>query len=114
MNVLPVLSLFSGPGGLDLGFGQAGFRPLLALDNDPAAVETYNWNRRSHDEAARIADLASTEPATIASWWSSKAGENVAPVGIIGGPPCQAFSVSNVHKLEDDPRAKLPLAYARI
>ena len=35
-------------------------------------------------------------------------------MGIIGGPPCQAFSIANVHKSPNDPRAKLPLDYARI
>jgi DNA (cytosine-5)-methyltransferase 1 len=112
--VLPVISLFSGSGGLDLGFEAAGFVPLLALDIDRAAVETYNWNRPHGQEPARIADLSITAPATVAAWWGERAGENVRPAGIIGGPPCQAFSVSNVHKFEDDPRAKLPLAYARL
>jgi DNA (cytosine-5)-methyltransferase 1 len=111
---LPVLSLFSGAGGLDLGFEDCGFLPLLALDNDPAAVETYNWNRREAGEPARIADLAAVDPATIVAWWREQAGGITGPVGVIGGPPCQAFSVSNVHKLEDDLRARLPLAYARI
>ena len=40
----PVLSLFSGAGGLDLGFKRAGFRTGLAIDIDPAAVETYQRN----------------------------------------------------------------------
>ena len=111
---LPVLSLFSGAGGLDLGFEGGGFLPLLALDNDPAAVETYNWNRRQEGGPARIADLAAVDPATIIAWWKERTGGTTRPVGVIGGPPCQAFSVSNVHKLEDDLRAKLPLAYARI
>ena len=49
----PVLSLFSGAGGLDLGFKHAGFRPGLAVDIDPAAVETYSWNQ----PGTRIAQL---------------------------------------------------------
>ena len=35
-------------------------------------------------------------------------------IGVIGGPPCQAFSMSNVHKKSDDPRLKLPGNYAHI
>jgi len=108
-----VVSLFCGSGGLDLGFEKAGFEPLLALDIDPAAVETYNRNRPPRHEPARIADLSSASPSAMLEWWEAKAG-NRRPVGVIGGPPCQAFSVSTAHKLEDDPRAKLPLAYARI
>ena len=109
-----MLSLFSGPGGLDLGFERAGFRAILALDLDPAAVETYNWNRPTQAEPAKVADLAKTDPAIIVNWWQEKAGDGVAPVGVIGGPPCQAFSVSNVNKVAEDPRADLPMAYGRI
>ena len=38
-------SLFSGPGGLDLGFEMAGASILYAADIDPVCVETYNYNR---------------------------------------------------------------------
>jgi DNA (cytosine-5)-methyltransferase 1 len=40
--------------------------------------------------------------------------ENPCPVGVIGGPPCQAFSLSNGYKKEGDPRAELPRHYATI
>ena len=58
-------------------------------------------------------DLATTDPATILDLWEENAG-GAAPVGIIGGPPCQAFSSSNVHQVENDPRRKLLDNYARI
>ena len=112
MSGLPLVSLFSGPGGLDLGFEQSGFEPLLALDRDSAAVETYNANR-PRPPRARVADLSRVRPKTIINWWEELA-PGVRPLGIIGGPPCEAFSRVNSHKIEADPRAKLPLAYARI
>ncbi len=112
---MPLLSLFSGSGGLDLGFERVGFRPLLALDSSKTAVETYNWNRRrSGHSPAQVADLSEEDPVQIARRWEEHVGCRVTPGGIIGGPPCQAFSASNVHQLEDDPRSKLPLAYAGI
>ena len=114
MNSMPVISLFSGAGGMDRGFENAGFRVLLALDDDPAAVSTYNWNRtRQHAPAIRK-DLSKANAKNIIRWWEERAGTNTRPIGLLGGPPCQAFSIANVHKLTDDPRAKLPLHYARI
>jgi DNA (cytosine-5)-methyltransferase 1 len=108
----PVLSLFSGSGGLDLGFEAAGFKVGLALDADPVAVDTYNWNRRGK-EVARVADLATTSPRELVRLWESL-NPGSPPVGIVGGPPCQAFSIGNVHKFAADPRSRLPLRYAAI
>ncbi len=105
----PILSLFSGAGGFDLGFRFAGFQPMLAIDISPAAVATY---KRNHDKVQVVQlDLADTDPADIVSLWTEHMG-TVAPVGIIGGPPCQAFSVSNVHSRSDDPRRTLLHSYA--
>ena len=107
----PVLSLFSGAGGLDQGFMQAGFQPVLAIDINPAAVATYGRNHPSTKTTCM--DLATTDPATILDLWKDNAG-GAKPVGIIGGPPCQAFSASNVHQAENDPRRELLDNYARI
>ena len=112
----PLLSLFCGPGGLDQGFEVKGFTTLLAVDSNAIAVETYNFNRPASPIAVRL-DLATTSATYVADAWSRTAeekGVEGGPVGVIGGPPCQAFSISNVHKFENDPRAKLPLAYAAI
>ena len=114
MSSIPVLSLFCGGGGLDAGFEEAGFQPLLALDNASAAVESYNFNRLGRGQVARLVDLSNAEPETIIDWWQEVAGKGTRPTGIIGGPPCQAFSVANVYKSPNDPRAKLVLDYARI
>ena len=107
----PVLSLFSGAGGLDQGFMQAGFEPVLAIDINPAAIATYARNHPSTKTTCM--DLATTDPATILDLWKDNAG-GAKPVGIIGGPPCQAFSSSNVHQAENDPRRELLDNYARI
>lgn len=109
---MKIISLFSGAGGLDLGFEQQGFEPIIGYDNKLAAVQTYNHNRKR--EVARVADL------------SSKTGEeilmdveaispNQKPIGIVGGPPCQYFSNGNKSKRDkSDPRRYLPVQYACI
>ena len=106
-----MLSLFSGAGGFDLGFRQAGFRPKLAVDVDPAAVETYQWNQP--DAHVALLDIAESEPDELVDLWVSISGYE-GPVGIIGGPPCQAFSVSNVHQKRIDPRRRLLVHYAKV
>ena len=107
----PVLSLFSGAGGLDLGFKHGGFRPGLAVDIDPAAVETYRWNQPGTHVAPL--DIAGSNADAFVDLWTSINGEE-GPVGIIGGPPCQAFSVSNVHQKRRDPRRKLLVNYTKV
>ena len=56
-------------------------------------------------------DLATRQQKKLLNRISDLPKENC-PVGVIGGPPCQAFSVSNVHKKDDDARSLLPSLYA--
>jgi len=107
----PFVSLFSGAGGLDLGFERAGFWPCLALELDEAAVLTYRRNRS--DVRILKKDLSSVAPGYIADRLAELVPKPI-PRAVVGGPPCQAFSMSNVHKRNDDPRARLPVAYASI
>lgn len=110
-QLIPVVSLFSGAGGMDLGFRRQGFVPILALDASKSAVETYNLNTKK--EIARQCDLSQLSDAEILSLVQTAAAGTI-PRGVIGGPPCQGFSVSNVHKKKRDPRNELPLRYAQI
>lgn len=103
---LPLLSLFCGPGGLDLGFEQAWFNTELAIDIDEECVRTFEANfRRS---VAKKADISLLKLIDI----DNMLGHEIRPFGVIGGPPCQSFSVSNVFQREDDPRHNLPENYA--
>jgi len=106
-----VLSLFSGCGGLDLGFTQEGHYDIfLALDADPVAVQTYNHNRRV--KVAQIVDLAKVSVDEITNLVQEKIGGR--PLGgVIGGPPCQPFSNGN-RSPRDDERRLLPRRYATI
>ncbi len=107
----PILSLFSGAGGFDYGFRQAGFNPLLAIDINPAAIATY---KRNHPNVlVKTMDLSKAAPEDILKLWEDTTG-NEKPIGIIGGPPCQGFSSSNVRQTLDDPRHQLLCNYARI
>lgn len=103
-----LLSLFCGPGGLDLGFKWAGFDTAIAIDIDSDCVATFNRNnpgQKAYQKDIRTLSLESLEELH---------GGELKPVGVIGGPPCQSFSYSNVHQTADDPRHSLPSVYARL
>src|SRR4051794_24847282 len=89
---LRYVSLYSGAGGMDLGFARAGMTPVWANDIDPRAVETYNSLFGGH--TAHVGDIRRQE----------LPGEGAAEL-VIGGPPCQGFSVAG--KMDrKDPRSR--------
>jgi DNA (cytosine-5)-methyltransferase 1 len=104
-----VIDLFCGAGGLSKGFQQAGYNILLGSDIDSQFGETF---RRSHDSAKFIAKpIQSLSSAEIMSLTGIKKGQlNV----LVGGPPCQGYSVYNHGRGEHDPRAGLFREYLRI
>lgn len=106
-----VLSFFCGAGGLDLGFSQAGFDVIFAADYDTAAVETHNSNVAV--PCARKIDLLKTTASEIKMVLDDQPGSS-APIGIIGGPPCQGFSRANTQRAHDDPRNELARKYAKL
>ncbi|HEY9420028.1 MAG TPA: DNA (cytosine-5-)-methyltransferase [Thermoanaerobaculia bacterium] len=105
---IPVVSLFSGPGGLDLGFQEAGFETVLALDYSAVAVETFNKNL---PPVAKTADLAKASDKDVVDL---VAATGKTPAGVIGGPPCQGFSLANVRQLRVDPRRQLTFRFAEL
>jgi DNA (cytosine-5)-methyltransferase 1 len=104
-----LLSLFCGAGGLDLGFEEAGFRIGLAFDKKADSVASYNHNR----PAPSVAHCADVRELTLEKL-DEIYGEEFAPQGVIGGPPCQSFSRANHGVADDDPRHELPLVYAAL
>ena len=108
---IPVVSLFCGPGGMDLGFRRVGFVPILAIDDNQSAVDSYNWNHAG--QVATKADITELSTAEFVEL-VKRSSPGVVPRGVIGGPPCQSFSFGNVTKKRRDPRAKLGQEYARV
>lgn len=90
--VLRLIDLFSGAGGMSLGFRNAGLEPILALDSDAAAVETHKLNFVGEAHCDKIED------------WLKTAEVPEADV-VIGGPPCQGFSLLNKKRDGDSRRA---------
>ena len=99
MNKIKVVSLFSGGGGLDLGFIKAGFEIIWAIDNEKNAAETYKANIGSHIVCKDINEVSISDIPKCDM--------------VIGGPPCQSFSLAGNRKVDDD-RGKLVWKYLEI
>ena len=94
------VSLFSGCGGLDLGFRDAGFEILLGVDNDAHAAESHRVNfPNSAFFQGSIADFTRKQAASLVG---ETALEDVDL--LVGGPPCPPFSKSRFYRT-DKPRA---------
>lgn len=97
-----IISLFSGCGGLDLGFEKAGFNVVVANEFDKNIWETFKVN---HPNTKLIeGDIRNIKEEDLP--------DNVD--GIIGGPPCQSWSEAGSLKGIDDDRGKLFYEYIRI
>lgn len=108
---IPIVSLFCGCGGMDYGLKQKGFVPIVAIDNSEIAIKTYNENNVPH--VAVKSDISKLSGKKIISMIDGL-GNSIKPRGIVGGPPCQPFSISNVYHNPEDPRNFLPLKFASI
>lgn len=111
MTLPTIVSLFSGAGGLDLGYKQAGFPLGLSIDWSQAAVRTHERNFGS--QKAITADLVQLGSNGVLELLNPllKPGQEI---GVIGGPPCQGFSRANTNSDVNDPRNKLALLYLDI
>lgn len=113
MTKLRAISLFTGAGGLDLGFEAAGFETAVALEIDARCVETLRANRSWPVIDRDILDVPT--PELLAAGGLAPGEADV----LIGGPPCQPFSksgfwASGEAKRLDDPRAGTLGAYMRV
>lgn len=101
-----VISLFSGCGGLDLGFEKAGFSVPVANEFDPTIFETFKVN---HPQTHLIeGDVRQVTKEDIAPFLSGEVD------GIIGGPPCQSWSEAGSLRGIEDARGQLFFDYIRI
>lgn len=97
---MKVLSLFSGCGGLDMGFVKNGYKIVWANDIDKYAVQTYKANFH-HD--VFCGDINCFDPSQLPKHDM-----------IIGGFPCQPFSIMGSEKGFDDTRGTLFFTIANI
>jgi DNA (cytosine-5)-methyltransferase 1 len=100
-NSLPyVIDLFSGCGGMSLGFSNAGFPILASIDIDDSAAKTAEYNLHHLQEESPY------EPQSLVGDVRNIDPSDILPQGfdsdliVIGGPPCQAYSMAGRGKLK--------------
>ncbi len=97
------VDLFAGAGGMSLGFQQAGFKILSAVEVVDIAAETHHLNfPNSH---VHCGDIAEYDPLKVVKKKDVKV--------VVGGPPCQGFSVAGKRD-PNDPRNKLFREFVRV
>lgn len=125
---LRVVDLFSGAGGMSLGFQAAGYKVLGGIEIDQLSAETHALNFHNESQSiqnlhGKARDIVETEPSDFMSeLYPNQDPETMVDV-IIGGPPCQAFARVGRAKLREiaehpeaykqDERAQLYLRYLR-
>jgi DNA (cytosine-5)-methyltransferase 1 len=95
-----IISLFSGAGGMDLGFKKAGFNIVWANEYDRAIWSTYEKNHSAPLDRRDVREIPNDEIPDCD--------------GIVGGPPCQSWSEAGALRGINDPRGQLFYEYVRI
>lgn len=115
-RTLKAVSLFSGAGGLDVGFDQTGaFNLLACLEFEPQFCDTLRLNRDAGrfgnpDTQVIDADISQYDPYALMELLDLAPGELDV---LVGGPPCQAFSTAGRRGTMSDPRGMLIFDFLR-
>lgn len=102
MKSFKAMSLFSGAGGMDVGFERAGFKVLAASEMDTFACKTYRANHPG-------SELFEGDVKQYIEQLGTFRGVDV----VFGGPPCQGFSVAGKMN-PDDPRSQLVFSFVKV
>lgn len=105
---LSTIDLFCGAGGITEGLREVGYHCLYGNDCMPEAIDTFSYN---HPEAwSEPGDIESVSPVRVRKRLGLKKGELDV---LVGGPPCQGFSINAPERFLNDPRNKLFKDYLR-
>ena len=117
MNKIPILSFFSGGGFMDMGFEQAGFDVIWSNEYDSEFVELNrqgigSWRESTNKLSDQLVNTQSISTLSNNQILIEAFGENPNTFfGIIGGPPCQDFSMNGSQKGFGGERGKLTIEF---
>src|SRR3989338_8409601 len=97
---MKIASFFSGVGGLDLGFTNAGFKLAYANDNWSKCWETFEKNHGIKVDKRSIQKVSPEQLPEV--------------VGFVGGPPCQSWSLAGAMRGIKDPRGRVFYNYVKL
>ena len=97
---MKIASFFSGAGGLDLGFANAGFKVAFANDNWQGCWKTFEANHGIEIDKRSIQKISHDEIPEV--------------VGFVGGPPCQSWSLAGAMRGIQDARGKVFYNYVNL
>ena len=104
------VDLFSGAGGMGLGFKWAGWTPVIANDIHATYLSTYAKN--VHHNVV-VGSIASEDVFATLLDAARQARSSGRPFWVLGGPPCQGFSTAGNQRSMEDPRNHLAWDYVR-
>lgn len=108
VSPLRTIDLFCGAGGITEGFRQAGYHSLYGNDIMPEAIETFALNHP--DAFSDCRQIENVDPREVREQLGLQPGDLDV---LVGGPPCQGFSINAPDRFLNDPRNKLFKHYER-
>lgn len=107
-EMLSTVDLFCGAGGITEGFRQAGYQCLYGIDSDPWAIETFKANHPGI--ATDNCKIECVDAKLVRKRLGLRPGQLAV---LVGGPPCQGFSINAPERFLEDPRNALFKHYVR-
>ena len=105
------ISLFSGAGGMDIGFRKAGFDIIASVEIDPSCCDTLRANLEGQCTKVIEQDIRNIVGSDLCKSFGLKVGELDC---LFGGPPCQSFSLAGRRGGLDDERGLMLLEFFRL